>query len=170
MHLLHDSLSLPAPPKPKNLLELPTITDRNNHADEDDDDRPKLISRGRELDQTVLHIQSPTLRTTYIHCPPTPKKAPLDLASDTNVDVLGIKHPWVHLQVRDLGRDWGFEVGLVDHAGRTGVVRCSTFQVNMLLWTCFNVNNALQNILNPQILSSETVELDISILLVPRKL
>ncbi|KAF5311113.1 hypothetical protein D9619_007987 [Psilocybe cf. subviscida] len=123
VHLLHDRLSLPAPPQPKSLLELPRITDRNDWADEDegDDDRPKLTSRGRELDQTVLHIQSPTLRTTYIHCPPTPKNGPSDLSAD--VDVLGIKHPWIHLQVRDLGRDWAFEVGLVDHSGRAGVKR-----------------------------------------------
>jgi hypothetical protein len=36
----------------------------------------------------------------------------------------------MHLQVRNLGREWAFEVGIVDHAGRVGIVRLSTFQVN----------------------------------------
>lgn len=42
---------------------------------------------------------------------------------------LGIEHPWIHLQVRNLHREWSFEVGIVDRSGREGVVRCSTFQV-----------------------------------------
>ena len=36
----------------------------------------------------------------------------------------------MHLQVRNLGREWAFEVGIVDQAGRVGIVRLSTFQVN----------------------------------------
>lgn len=42
---------------------------------------------------------------------------------------LGIEHPWIHLQVRNLHREWSFEVGVMDRSGREGVVRCSTFQV-----------------------------------------
>ncbi|KXN86527.1 hypothetical protein AN958_09999 [Leucoagaricus sp. SymC.cos] len=79
--------------------------------------------RGYELDQTVLHIQSPKLPTTYIQCPPgsfTPGTG--------RTPPLGLKHPWIHLQVRNLGREWSFEVGIVDSAGRTGVLRMSTFQ------------------------------------------
>ena len=79
---------------------------------------------GLSLAQTVLHIQSPTLRTTYIRCPP-------NLSSH-----LGLKHPWIHLQVRDMGREWSFEMGLVDRSGRVGVVRLSTFQVNSCLPRC----------------------------------
>ncbi|KAH9886455.1 hypothetical protein C8Q73DRAFT_280773 [Cubamyces lactineus] len=41
---------------------------------------------------------------------------------------LGLKHPWMHLQVRNLHREWAFEVGLVDQSGREGIVRCATFQ------------------------------------------
>jgi hypothetical protein len=42
---------------------------------------------------------------------------------------LGLKHPWVHIQVLNMGRPWSFELGLVDQAGKEGVVRSSTFQV-----------------------------------------
>ncbi|CAK5274846.1 unnamed protein product [Mycena citricolor] len=68
------------------------------------------------LDQTVLHIQSPTLPTTFIRCPP----------GDTTV--VGLKHPWIHLQVRDLGREWSLELGVADRAGTEGVIRLSTFK------------------------------------------
>jgi hypothetical protein len=68
------------------------------------------------LDQTVLHLQSPTLPTTFIRCP--------SVGSD-----LHLKHPWLHIQVKQLGREWSFEVGIVDHAGREGTLRCSTFKV-----------------------------------------
>ncbi|KAF9008098.1 hypothetical protein BDZ89DRAFT_1025314 [Hymenopellis radicata] len=87
------------------------------------DSRAKLISppsvesavdegRGYSLSQTVLHLQSPTMRTTFIQ---------------SHGD-LGIKHPWIHLQVRNMGREWGFEVGVVDQSKRRGTVRLSTFQ------------------------------------------
>lgn len=65
----------------------------------------------------VLHIQSPALHTTFIRCP--------SVGSD-----LHIKHPWLHIQVKQLlGHEWSFEVGIVDHAGREGIIRCSTFEV-----------------------------------------
>ncbi|TBU62657.1 hypothetical protein BD310DRAFT_917914, partial [Dichomitus squalens] len=34
----------------------------------------------------------------------------------------------IHLQVRNMGREWAFDVGVVDRSGQEGVVRCSTFQ------------------------------------------
>lgn len=86
--------------------------------------------RGRELVQTVLHLQSPTIRTTYIRCPMT--------TSDANVvsPELGITLPWLHIQVRPLGngngsgRDvWAFDLGVADRSGKRGVIRASTFQV-----------------------------------------
>ncbi|KAF7326018.1 Transcription factor iib [Mycena kentingensis (nom. inval.)] len=100
IHLLRDTTSLPAPPQPSVAIALPVI---NQDADAE--------QYGLGVAQTVLHIQSPTLQTTYIRSPP-----------------LGLKHPWLHLQVRDLGRAWSFELGLVDRHGRTGIVRVSTFQ------------------------------------------
>lgn len=112
-HLLNDSTSLPAPPPPAVLISTPSVY-RDEHSD---------TSQGHQLSQTVLHIQSPTLRKTFIQCPPS---AP----SSSGSGGLGLKHTWLHIQVRNLARDWSFEVGIVDKMGRQGIVRCSTFQVH----------------------------------------
>ncbi|KAH7919410.1 hypothetical protein BV22DRAFT_1023046 [Leucogyrophana mollusca] len=106
IHFLDDSTSLPTPASPATLISAPTLSDDANE-----------LKVGHTLLQSVLHIQSPTLRTTFIRCPP----------SSSSSD-LGLKHKWLHLQIRNLGREWSFEVGLVDQAGRCGTVRCSTFQ------------------------------------------
>lgn len=100
VHLLNDETSLPQPPSDQNLVA---------------DDDAGTSRRMTRLDQTVLHIQSPTLPTTYIRCP--------SLDSD-----LHLKHPWLHIQVKRLGREWSFEIGIVDRAGREGTIRCSTFK------------------------------------------
>ena len=71
----------------------------------------------------VLSIQSPTLATTYIRSPP----------SSSSHQQLGIKLRWLHIQVRNLGRPWSIELGIVDPGGRSGVVRCSTFQARCFL-------------------------------------
>ncbi|EPS94077.1 hypothetical protein FOMPIDRAFT_1033502 [Fomitopsis schrenkii] len=105
--LLKDSTSLPFPQPPATLIDVDLAQEELNEADKAD----------YVIDQTVLHIQSPSLRTTHIQCPP------LGWRGD-----LGIEHPWIHLQVRNLHREWSFEVGIVDRSGREGVVRCSTFQ------------------------------------------
>ena len=68
---------------------------------------------GYSLFQTVLHIQSPNPRSTFIH----------------SRGELGVRHHWLHIQVRNLGRVWSFEVGVVDHLKRRGILRFSTFQV-----------------------------------------
>lgn len=107
IHLLHDHHSAPSPGSPKTLLKLPVNLGQQGDSQD----------RGYELNQTVVHIQSPTVPKTYIQCPPS-------LPGD-----LGIKHPWIHLQVRNIGREWSFEVAIVDHAGRIGIIRLSTFQV-----------------------------------------
>ena len=120
IHLLHDRLSKPLPVSPRTLLHLPTV---DNYQEEED-----FLRYGRELDQTVLHIQSPTIRTTYIQCPPICPHSSVTGQLERSGE-LGIKHPWMHLQVRNLGREWSFEVGLVDHAGRAGILRFATFQV-----------------------------------------
>lgn len=113
--LLNDSTSQPAPEPPRALIT-PSI--------EDEDNSPNYT-----LDQTVLHIQSPTLQTTYIRCPPQ-RRASVTSRGNAGGH-LGLKHPWVHLQVRNLGREWALEVGVVDLSGREGVVRCATFQVRV---------------------------------------
>ena len=102
IHLLNDETSLPTPSRDQNLVS------------DNDANPPRQMTR---LDQTVLHLQSPTLPTTFIRCP--------SAGSD-----LHLKHPWLHIQVKQLGREWSFEVGIVDHAGREGTIRCSTFKVS----------------------------------------
>lgn len=102
--LLQDKTSRPEPPEPATLIEPPPIDGTDEYG----------RGQGHTLSQTVLHIQSPVVPSTYIQCPPTGS--------------LGMKHPWIHLQVRDLGKPWSFEVGIVDRAGREGIARFSTFQ------------------------------------------
>ncbi|KZT01200.1 uncharacterized protein LAESUDRAFT_664350 [Laetiporus sulphureus 93-53] len=114
--LMKDSTSQPAPPPPASLISLAHGTDED-----------KTVAPDYALDQTVLHIQSPTLKTTYIRCPPAGWTGTGRAAHGRNGD-LGMQHPWIHLQVRTLGREWSFEVGIVDQSGREGIVRCSTFQ------------------------------------------
>ncbi|KAI0334075.1 hypothetical protein GY45DRAFT_1243393 [Cubamyces sp. BRFM 1775] len=111
--ILNDSTSEPAPPAPRTLI--------NVKDDDGEDNSPDYALR-----QSVLHIQSPTLRTTYIRSPPAgPSSAAHSRGAPGH---LGLKHPWMHLQVRNLHREWTFEVGLVDQSGREGIVRCATFQ------------------------------------------
>ncbi|KAG2341632.1 hypothetical protein BDR05DRAFT_965030 [Suillus weaverae] len=109
IHFLNDASSLPSPSPPAVLCSMPAL---------DDHDKPNI---GYGLHQTVLHIQSPTLRMTFIQSPPKTDPGDRDL---------GLKHKWLHLQARNMGREWSFEIGIVDKSGRRGVVRCSTFQVH----------------------------------------
>lgn len=133
--LLQDLSSSPLPPSPAKLV-LPVCLE-NDSANEK--------GEGYTLTQTVLHIQSPTLRTTFIRCPPTGN--------------LGLKHPWVHVQVRNMGKGWSLELGVVDISGVEGVIRCSTFQVP-LSFLSFCVTSPLLTIIRAL---SLTVE-DLSIL------
>jgi len=65
-----------------------------------------------------------TAQITFIRCPPLGwARARVGREGD-----LGLKHPWVHIQVLNMGRPWSFELGLVDQAGKEGIVRSSTFQ------------------------------------------
>ncbi|KAF8889580.1 hypothetical protein BD779DRAFT_1799760 [Infundibulicybe gibba] len=75
---------------------------------------------------------------TSVPAPPTPAVpiVPAEPGTDDEsghaagdrVNGLGLRHPWLHVQVRDLRREWAFEVGLVDQARRVGIIRLSTFQ------------------------------------------
>jgi hypothetical protein len=119
IHLLDDNTSLPIP----HPAHIPISDD----------------SPGRNLDQTVLHIQSPTLRTTYLRCPPAANGS------------LGITHPWIHLQVKNLGREFSFELGVIDRAGRgEGIIRFSTFQVSCTLCTSIFLLTDVQK--NPKVI------------------
>ncbi|KAI0915994.1 hypothetical protein AcV5_003454 [Taiwanofungus camphoratus] len=118
--LLKDSTSLPAPPRPATLMQKPPSSDQaadgEGHAPD------------HAIEQTVLHIQSPTLRTTFIRCPPTTWTDTSRGSGRARSGDLGMKHPWIHFQVRNMAREWSFEIGIVDQSGREGIVRCSTFQ------------------------------------------
>lgn len=121
VHLLNDRTSLPAPPG-ASLISLPKAY-RNEDAE---------ACVGKQLRQTVLHIQSPTLRTTFIRCPAS-------FSFRTDDKGLGLKHAWLQIQVRNVGREWSFEVGIVDKTGKHGVIRCSTFQKNPTLRCNYNL-------------------------------
>jgi hypothetical protein len=117
IQLLIDATSLPAPQPPGRLLPSPRLP-LNPCSATQNEDRPTHLHEGKALSSSVLHIQSPTLRTTFIHSPP--------LGSRTS---LGLKHAWMHLQVRNMSKEWAFEIGLVDVLGREGRIRFATFQV-----------------------------------------
>ena len=125
IHFVHDEKSMPLPPPPATLISPPSVADP---------DGDSTGASGFSLSQTVLQIQSPTLRTTYIQCPPDggPKHLgrSISAARDKSND-LGIKHPWMHIQVRNMGREWALEVGVVDQSNRMGIIRLSTFQVHL---------------------------------------
>ncbi|KAJ7118670.1 hypothetical protein C8R43DRAFT_1035810 [Mycena crocata] len=108
IHLLVDKSSLPPPLAPAVAI-LPPVRSRNS-------DETESSTSGLSLRQMVLQLQSPTLRSTYIRCP------------QNSAEHLGLKHPWIHIQVRDMAKEWSLEIGLVDRSGHVGVVRLSTFQ------------------------------------------
>ncbi|KAF5371693.1 hypothetical protein D9758_003583 [Tetrapyrgos nigripes] len=104
IHLLNDRSS--QPPLPESCVLVQSF----NPGDDNEE--------GYHLNQTVLHIQAPNLTKTFIQCPR------LDNVSKE----LSLKHPWLHLQVKNLGKLWSFEIGIADQNGRRGVLRMSTFQ------------------------------------------
>jgi len=120
IQLLNDATSLPAPLAPGRLLHPPQLPLKPCSASPQDEERLTDSYEGKVLSSIVLHIQSPTLRTTFIHSPP--------LGSSMG---LGLKHTWMHLQVRNMTKEWAFEIGLVDVLGQEGRVRFATFQVRV---------------------------------------
>uniref|UniRef100_D8QEB7 CFA20 domain-containing protein n=1 Tax=Schizophyllum commune (strain H4-8 / FGSC 9210) TaxID=578458 RepID=D8QEB7_SCHCM len=99
VHLLNDTTNIPAPPAPAKLVPIHTGQE------------------GLKDSKTLIQTRPPH---------PIPD-TPYDLHS-INPRGLGLKHPWVHVQSRDLGKEWSFEIGVADQANRVGVVRLSTFQ------------------------------------------
>lgn len=73
---------------------------------------------------TVLHIQSPAVRNTFIRSPP-------DAATE-----LGITLPYITFQFRTIGdaRPFVFELGINDQHSRKGKIRISSFQVEPKLY------------------------------------
>ena len=118
IQLLNDATSLPAPLVPGQQLHPPNLPQKPCATSTQDEEKSTHSCEGKVLSSTALHIQSPTLRTTFIHSPP--------LGSGMS---LGLKHVWMHLQVRNMTKEWAFEIGLVDVLGQEGRVRFATFQV-----------------------------------------
>lgn len=90
-----------------------------------------LVGQSRipgQLSQSVLHIQSPTLNSTYIQA--GHQSGQLGRRKQTGRP-LGIQLPWIHLQLRRLGehRYLAIELCVQDHRGNEGLIRMSTFQV-----------------------------------------
>jgi len=117
IQLLNDTTSIPAPPAPGRLLPPPKLPRNSSSANRSGEGGSTNSGEGKALSSTVLHIQSPTLTTTFVHSPPLGSRVSL-----------GLKHPWMHLQVRNMGKEWAFEIGLTDVLGRGGRVRFATFQ------------------------------------------
>ncbi len=120
IQLLNDGTSLPAPLAPGQLLHAPRLPLIPCSTSTQNEERFTHSCEGKVLSSTVLHIQSPALRTTFIHSPP--------LGGGMS---LGLKHMWMHLQVRNMAKEWAFEIGLVDVLGQEGRVRFATFQVRV---------------------------------------
>ncbi|KAG7448479.1 uncharacterized protein BT62DRAFT_929563 [Guyanagaster necrorhizus] len=131
IHLLNDTSSEPIPESPRKLISPPSI------------ESDVCDGNGYSLCQTVLHIQSPTLQATYI-------KSKGDL---------GLNHPWFNLQVRTLGREWSFEIGIVDRMKRVGVIRLSTFQKSARLKLPVRGKPALLHLPLPFPMASESSHL-----------
>ncbi|EPQ32227.1 uncharacterized protein PFL1_00424 [Pseudozyma flocculosa PF-1] len=81
------------------------------------------------LEDTVLHIQSPTIKTTFIRTPP------LNERRSSSGEVLGLELPYLHLQFRPLGsKPFMVEVGVRDIRGKRARIRLSNFQAQPALY------------------------------------
>ena len=83
--------------------------------------------------QPVIHIQSPSIHTTYIQagCSQIEARKQREKGKGrVRCDPLGVELQWVGMQVKRLGRrEMSFEIGILDSRGREGIIRCSSFQV-----------------------------------------
>ncbi len=93
---------------------------------------PRHSEKGGIVHQ-VVHIQSPNIQSTFIQA--GGRASSFDRKGKGKaMEPLGVDLDWLGMQVRRLGgREFAFEIGLVDAKGREGVVRFSTFAVSFLL-------------------------------------
>ncbi|GAA5943715.1 uncharacterized protein JCM15063_005813 [Sporobolomyces koalae] len=83
--------------------------------------RPLEDPGGQDLRSRVMHLQDPDCRTTSVRWGTLrPERA--------NADGLGIELEYFHLQVKNLGQNFYFDVSVANDLGQTFVFRCSTFQ------------------------------------------
>lgn len=77
---------------------------------------------GRDITHPTVHIQSPTIPTTSLRCPPS------------RAEMLGVELDWLNLHLARLGgRELALECTLRDGNGVEGRVRCGTFTVSGFL-------------------------------------
>ncbi|GAA5911236.1 uncharacterized protein JCM6883_001951 [Sporobolomyces salmoneus] len=74
----------------------------------------------RDIRSRVLHLQDPDCRSTSVRWG--------SLTKEISKESLGIQLEYVHLQVKNLGQDFYFDVAIVDEKREVFVFRCSTFQ------------------------------------------
>ncbi len=91
---------------------------------------PHSAAKGSTI-HPVIHIQSPTVRTTYIQAGGSQARWN-SKGKGRAAEPLGVELPWLGMQIKRLGRrDLAFEVGLVDVKGGEGILRFSSFQVSL---------------------------------------
>lgn len=133
-----------------------------NTTKQEEDATGKENGKGKGLIlQRVLHIQSPTIKSTYIqagcsrssfHSKPTTTTS-IYMRPRARARPLGITLPHLHIQFRRLGqgaqRPWAIELGVEDGSGKgkgggvggggvEGIIRFSTFQVGVLFVRSLN--------------------------------
>jgi hypothetical protein len=99
---LHDAAAVPPESLSVNssLIKPPPIRGYNEKEATED------YYEGYSLDQAVVHIQSPLLQSTFIQCPRIALHKLYELPSSgirNPTHDLGIKLPWMHVQVRNMG-------------------------------------------------------------------
>lgn len=151
----------PGLPKDSHITLVADSSSVHAKSDLDDGDLDYILldedeAQSMTISHPVLHIQSPTLASTFIRCPSSPS---------TTLDI-GL--PWLHFQVRNLRKPWSFEVGIRGASGRDGVIRCSTFQVGGT-FTYTMRYYWLNAVLNVPQSEAELIPASPSILLVPLK-
>ena len=129
-------------------LTLPSdsfITQIHDTEQHDDESKRTYVPRHRQrgdIVHPVVHIQSPTVRTTYIQAGGSSTEAERRREKGkARAEPLGVELPWIGMQLKRLGRrEMSLEIGVLDSAGREGVLRYSSFQV----CTLSNVHSSWQ--------------------------
>lgn len=95
----------------------------------------KVERKPQLLTQSILHLQSPTISTTFIRSPPLVSLKDLESDSTNYFTELGLKNSRIHFQLRPLGsRPLVIEIGIKDVKNQLGRIRLSNFQARPTLY------------------------------------
>lgn len=113
-------------------LRSSNLKDEDESVDVQEKDEQNTDRRPQSITQTVLHLQSPTIATTYIRSPPLLKST----TDHTNhFNELGLTNSCIHFQLKPLdSRPLVIEVGVKDFKGQIGRIRLSNFQARPTLY------------------------------------